>query len=308
MPIKADCSSCGHSFKAASKFAGKKVKCPNCKDPLTIPAATKSGASAAGKIAVKCECGQKFSAKPEWAGKKVKCPGCSKPIRIPSPGAKPKSAATPPPPVPEASLGGLFDEVGFNTEDGSAHKKCPECRAAMSDDAIICIDCGYNESTGKQMETYRPVTAADRAKRAEKEDPALSTLKSKKKKKSGFAGSNISVSTPMIAAGFPILMFVAAVVANLISPDIGGMVFFVAIVVTLLMSAAGGLWLLSIAFADSVVQGLLCMFVPMGLYSLFYVATHWEETKDACLLNVIPAIVLFAAIFAIAPMMGLPGA
>jgi hypothetical protein len=73
------------------------------------------------------------------------------------------------------------------------------------------------------------------------------------------------------------------------------------------MSAAGGLWLLGIAFGDSVVQGLLCMFVPFGLYSLFYIATHWEETKDACLLNVIPAVVLLAGMMVVGPMMGIQG-
>ena len=94
---------------------------------------------------------------------------------------------------------------------------------------------------------------------------------------------------------------------SFVSPDIGGMVFFVAFVITLLMSAAGGLWLLAIAFGDSVIQGLLCMFVPFGLYSLFYVATHWEETKDAFLLNVIPAVVLFAGMVVVAPMLGIQG-
>lgn len=189
MPIKADCSSCGHSFKASSKFAGKKVRCPQCKEPLRIPDVTSSSGkggtavAAASKIAVKCDCGKSFAAKAEWAGKKVKCPACAKPVRIPGGKAKlPAKKTPPPPPVPASnvSIGGLFDEVGFNTEDGSAHRKCPECRAPMSDEAVICIDCGYNENTGKKLETYRPVTAEDRAKKAEKPDPGMSAMKKKK--------------------------------------------------------------------------------------------------------------------------------
>ena len=176
MPIKADCSSCGHSFNASSKYAGKKVRCPQCKEPLRIPGSvTKTAAPKADKIAVKCaECDKQFAAKSEWAGKKVKCPACGIPVRIPG-GAV--AASPPPPPPAEPTLGGLFDEVGFNTEDGSAHRKCPECRAPMADDAIICIQCGYNENTGKKMETYRPVTAEDRAKRAEKPDPGMSNVR-----------------------------------------------------------------------------------------------------------------------------------
>lgn len=170
MPIQADCSSCGHSFQASSKYAGKKVKCPECKEPLTLPAAkSKAKASSkknAAKITLKCKCGQKFNAKAELAGKKIKCPKCEQPIRVPA-GNKIAKAK---PPTQEASIGDLFDEVGFNTEDGSAHRKCPECRAPMTDEAIICIDCGYNENTGKRMETYRPLTAADRAKRMAKPD------------------------------------------------------------------------------------------------------------------------------------------
>lgn len=188
MPIKADCSSCGHSFNASSKFAGKKVRCPQCKEPLRIPG--KEAVAATSTIAVKCECGKKFAAKSEWAGKKVKCPACSNPVRIPGGAVAPPTKKTPPP-VPagdDASIGGLFDEVGFNTEDGSAHRKCPECRAPMSDEAIICIACGYNENTGKKMETYRPVTAADRAKRAEKPDPGMAHVR-----KSGGGGAFDSV-------------------------------------------------------------------------------------------------------------------
>ena len=187
MPIKADCSACGHSFNAPSKYAGKKVRCPKCKEPLVIPAAKSSSVSksAGSKVAVKCDCGKKFAAKAEWAGKKVKCPACSNPVRIPGgkapaakAAAKPKTKAKPKPETAaEPNVAGLFDEVGYNVEDGSAHRKCPECRAAMSDDAIICIDCGYNENTGKKMETYRPVTAEDRASAAEKPDPGAAGLK-----------------------------------------------------------------------------------------------------------------------------------
>ena len=37
MAIKAHCESCGTSFKAKDEFAGKRVKCPKCGDPMTVP-------------------------------------------------------------------------------------------------------------------------------------------------------------------------------------------------------------------------------------------------------------------------------
>ena len=39
MPIKVTCNSCGKSLKAKDSAAGKKVKCPQCGDPMTIPEA-----------------------------------------------------------------------------------------------------------------------------------------------------------------------------------------------------------------------------------------------------------------------------
>lgn len=193
MPIKASCE-CGHSFEAPSKYAGQKVKCPKCKQPLKIPA-KKAAAGSAGaaakpsKITVKCKCGKAFAAKAELAGKKVKCPGCGDPVVIPAKGgagksakksAAPKQAA--PAKQPNAEMAELFDEVGFNPEDGSAAKKCPECRASMRDEAIICIECGYNETTGKVMKTYRPVTQEERKKRLEKDDKPTGGAKGSGKK------------------------------------------------------------------------------------------------------------------------------
>ena len=61
----------------------------------------------------------------------------------------------------------LFDEVGL-ADDGTVGRKCPECRSLMKAEAILCIQCGYNENLGRKMKVNRPVTAADRANRAGK--------------------------------------------------------------------------------------------------------------------------------------------
>lgn len=316
MPIKAVCSSCSHSFSAASKYAGKKVKCPQCKEPLVIPAAGakavatsgdakgqgKAVAKSSGKIAVKCKCGQKFAAKPELSGKKVKCPGCKEPIRIPggtAAGAKnvpakvtkkpAKSKAVSTEVSAAPTIDDLFDEVGFNTEDGSAHRKCPECRASMPDEAIICIDCGYNEKTGKKMETYRPVTAEDRAKEADVlATPA--TMPRRSGKKSSAGGVESEYKLPIISFAVSLGLYLLAAGLMLVDPAFGAMAMLAALAVSFLLALAGGFWLIGIAFGDSVVQGLLCWFVPF--YGLFYVATHWEETKVAFLFGAAASLAL----------------
>jgi len=37
VPIKVTCNSCGKSLKAKDSAAGKRVKCPQCGDPISIP-------------------------------------------------------------------------------------------------------------------------------------------------------------------------------------------------------------------------------------------------------------------------------
>ena len=46
MTISVRCTGCGKQFKAKAEHAGKKVRCPSCAAPLTIPAAAEAPASA----------------------------------------------------------------------------------------------------------------------------------------------------------------------------------------------------------------------------------------------------------------------
>jgi hypothetical protein len=45
------------------------------------------------------------------------------------------------------------------------------------------------------------------------------------------------------------------------------------------------LWLLVVAFQESILWGLACLFVPLA--SLFFVITHWEQAKRPFALNAI---------------------
>lgn len=197
MPIRVKCK-CGNKFGAPSKYAGKKVKCPECSNPLVIPKANGSAKKAAGlpaktdpstalvpasggkskskkiaakssknkiaksdKIAVKCKCGEKFAAKPELKGKTVRCPGCQNPVKI---GGSRQVAVAKKKAAPAPSLtDDVFDELGIGSADGP-ERKCPECKAVMSEEAILCIECGYNENLGRKMTVKRPVTQEDREK------------------------------------------------------------------------------------------------------------------------------------------------
>lgn len=61
-------------------------------------------------------------------------------------------------------------------------------------------------------------------------------------------------------------------------------------VVGMILMVIGGLWLLVEAFKASVLWGLGCLFVP--IVSLFFVATHWSESKTPFLLQLAGVVLL----------------
>jgi DNA-directed RNA polymerase subunit RPC12/RpoP len=81
MAIQVECR-CGKRFAAQPHLAGKRVACPSCSYPITIPQDPQVSASGTADVVV-CECGKRFRAQPHLAGKTVRCPACQQPIHIP---------------------------------------------------------------------------------------------------------------------------------------------------------------------------------------------------------------------------------
>ena len=82
-------------------------------------------------IEVACTCGKRLRVSDEQAGRKVRCPVCQDMVRVPGEKAE------------EPDAGYAVETV----------RKCPSCRAEWTEDAVVCIRCGYNFRTGKKMET-----------------------------------------------------------------------------------------------------------------------------------------------------------
>lgn len=125
MPIKVSCS-CGQSFAAKDEMAGKTVKCPKCKQPLTIPRAGSAGRPSAPR-------GQGASA-----------------------GAAQQAARANPQPTPRVQpaggdLGDLFDEIGIAAAAPDAGPPCPSCGKALKRGAVLCVECGFNLQTGQRL-------------------------------------------------------------------------------------------------------------------------------------------------------------
>lgn len=114
MPIEVTCQ-CGKRLKAKDELAGRTVKCPNCQQPLKIPASQAAAPAA------------------------------------PTPVAPTPVAPTPVAPAPAGdAFADLFDDAGMGHQGGPI---CPSCNAGVADGAVICIHCGYNLETGQRLRT-----------------------------------------------------------------------------------------------------------------------------------------------------------
>lgn len=87
---------CGNSLLSPARHAGKRVRCPICSEPLTVPespAETPAGdrnvpeailpSPLKGAVAFSCSCGTTLQARVERAGSAAKCPSCGTRLMIP---------------------------------------------------------------------------------------------------------------------------------------------------------------------------------------------------------------------------------
>lgn len=132
-------------------------------------------------ITVACSCGKKLAAKEEYAGRTLKCPGCGKGVKIPSAagstvgkgGAAKRPAAAK---QPLSSAAQLLEEAGLaHHVEGPT---CPECFAPIPEDAVLCVECGYNfklkrrlHSGGKAPAKKAPAAARPGTKPEKEEKP-----------------------------------------------------------------------------------------------------------------------------------------
>jgi hypothetical protein len=133
-------------------------------------------------ISVVCDCGKRLKGPASAAGKKARCPAFGATLllspggistdAIPSPSqqavrstAPPKLAAggtrtarpaPPPAPAPaheDDGLGAMY-ELAQQANAAPADANivcCPQCRAVMDDNAVLCTNCGYDTRTGKSL-------------------------------------------------------------------------------------------------------------------------------------------------------------
>lgn len=105
--------------------------------------------------ALQCpECDARYVVPEQILGKKVKCKKCGGVFQSQAP-----QLAHAEFPVDPNRLDDLLDEVGSTSPNskasrsaGGATRRCPHCNSNL-ESAVICITCGYNVMTGRQLTT-----------------------------------------------------------------------------------------------------------------------------------------------------------
>ena len=137
--IKFKCGGCAKKIGVRPEYAGRKIKCPGCKQPLRVPTprpARSASESAVGVVAA-----------------------------VVSPAA-PRSMPDPPTSADTGSLDALYELADMESRaDGQvaagpkaarasdAAKTCPGCDKPVKPGAVICLDCGHNFESGKKLKT-----------------------------------------------------------------------------------------------------------------------------------------------------------
>lgn len=133
------------------------------------------------------ECGKRFKGKGDLRGKKIRCPFCSAafvvgggddpertmpprkekpaaaPARKSSPPPKPAPAAAKPaavkPPAAQAGGGDDDDEKNpYGITELDLAPRCPNCASEMeSEEAVVCLYCGYNTLTREWGKTEKVI-------------------------------------------------------------------------------------------------------------------------------------------------------
>lgn len=107
------------------------------------------------------ECKKKFKGKSDLEGKKIKCPFCAKPFTVPGKGQKVTAgAAAPASTAPEKATTWNEEENQdpYAVTNLDIRARCPNCANLMeSEEAIICLFCGYNTLTRQWGKTEKVI-------------------------------------------------------------------------------------------------------------------------------------------------------
>ena len=106
-------------------------------------------------------CGKSYAAPEHYLGRKVTCPACHATFRVPATKASLKQCDHPSAHATPAQNGEEFEAPPDAAVTPTAGRLCPECGTELSENAILCVSCGYNLSKGKRMATAKEEARED---------------------------------------------------------------------------------------------------------------------------------------------------
>jgi predicted Zn finger-like uncharacterized protein len=311
MVIVLDCPGCGKRYEVDESLAGKKSRCKQCGEVFLIPVPRRISPPAPKKVSkqpqnssagewqtaavdprpsarsgrdnsqvrpggnlpvpdsrtivLNCpNCQKRYEIDEALAGKKSRCKDCGEVFSIPVPrGWKSDGARSSrePAAAPADHWGALLDDepASFKASRGAASPVYEE------QDLPPPPRASYPEPTRRSKSSY--------GHRGGSTDVGLT-----------LAGCYLGLAL-LVVVGFFLWMAAASPPKERI-----GQIFAIMVLLlhgtALLLSFSGSIWILVIAFTESVAQGLLCLLVPC--YVLFFVSSRWEETRGAFTMEVLP--------------------
>jgi hypothetical protein len=235
-------------------------------------------------IRLQCpHCEKTLGVKDALAGRVGVCPQCKNKFRIPQPDApaedEPADERVSPAPRAEARAAPKRAPRRDEDDDESDEPANERYTAAPRRESRVQAGRTRRSTDEDDEEAEEPVRP--RRRRYEDEDVSeeedqpvrRQVVKRKKKKRrkssGGFSALDPYVITLTVLGGVGLL---AGLLSLVWAPfSIGPLVL------GWLAAMVGGIWFLVVAFQDSALQGLLCFFVPF--YSLYYLITHFDDTK-----------------------------
>ncbi len=199
-------------------------------------------------IHIQCpKCNKRLAVKESQTGVVGVCPACKCKFRIPAAETDDK------------------DDDRSSPDEDDEKERLP-ARKQRRDD-------GDDDDEDRRPVRRRRRDDDDRSPDDDDEERRPSRKRNKKRRRKSASGSSGGLNAAMIA-----LICMGGVGLIIVATSfVWPVVAIIPLGLGWLLSFVGGIWFLSIAFQESAVSGLLCLYVPY--YSLFYLATHFQDTK-----------------------------
>ena len=235
-------------------------------------------------MAIKARCGNcntGFTAKDSLAGRQVKCPKCKQQMQIPSRAVTTQTART----VTTATAAAhnplldLLDEAGV--ESMPRGPVCENCGSEVANNAIICVQCGFNMATGQQMETavfddqddgevtdVPGMTDAEKIlAQAEKDidDMPVSSYGQ------DFGDGAESILIAGVALGILAVLVAIGVGTIFVMDQLGDLVksSVISFWASMMLALACIIWITLVAFLTKASQGIICV-CTLGIYCIMF--------------------------------------